>query len=844
MNMQPTAAPSVLLQLRNDARALAGASLAVILATLATTFAPPSSAADAQGASSATPTSELATVVVTARRMSENLQQVPVAVTALTQDSISQSGNFAAQDLTQKVPNLNVETGLDGNTTFAIRGQSATFGALFPSVVAYFAEVPLFRVTEGQLYDLDNIQILRGPQGTLFGRVTDGGDILLAPQKPTNDLAGYVETKLGNYNLRDFDGALNIPLIEDKLLFRAAFDVNRRDGYVTNINNGVKLGDVDYDSFRLGLTIKPVENFENYTVFSYSTANETGTPFELSKVNPTSTTSTLAGFFLSPLCNITCAAGVAAPFTAGLQAALAQQQARGPWQAAVGNPLYGSDWGIYNKRTEIYAVNTTSWHLSEALTFRNIAGYTYFKDPFGVDLSGTSFRPTGTAAPFNGNYIGIFNSLAPGDNTKQHLSEEFQASGTLASDLKYTLGTYWEWEKTPGESEAYNTELFLLQQAVVQYTQTTSQAYYGQMAYDLHDILPGLKLDGGVRYTQDTAHSQNAQYLSFGGVNLVNGVPVNGQCLTAAELAVSFPGAVANPGCEHLQTKSDAVTYTAGLDYDVTQQAMVYAKVSRGYRPGGFNAVAGSAFSFAFQPEYDVSVEGGVKADYNLGPVEARTDVALFHDDYTKIQKTVISPATPTSPGSAGITNGPQATIQGIELEQTFIPVKGLTITLAWGYTDAHYQNHLSAAQFALDCPANPATTGNVGFCPLNLLNDTPRNTLNASAHYTLPLDASVGEVSFGGSLYYRSSKAVTDTSYLNPEAVLPPLTLLNLDASWKNLMGQPIDASVFVTNATNKVYVQGMQALSQFSSIGISSSDYGPPRMFGVSFRYHFGPK
>ena len=133
-------------------------------------------------------------IIVTARRKAESLQTVPIAVTAVGQDVLTRTGSFSPLDIAQIAPGIRT-SGSSGNRSdvaYSIRGQGITFGNIFPSVIPYFAEVPI--VTEfstGSFFDLENIQILRGPQGVRFGRVTDGGAVLVQPKKPTNDLGGF-----------------------------------------------------------------------------------------------------------------------------------------------------------------------------------------------------------------------------------------------------------------------------------------------------------------------------------------------------------------------------------------------------------------------------------------------------------------------------------------------------------------------------------------------------------------------------------------------------------------------------------------------------------------------------
>src|SRR5262249_4568491 len=159
---------------------------------------------------------------------------------------------------TQHVPGLTVTVNGAAASrdvvTYNIRGQSYVSFTLFPAVITYFNEVPVNQVLAGMFFDLDQVQVLRGPQGVLFGRVTDGGNVMLGPKLPQNRFDASVGVKVGNYNLRTFDGMVNMPIVADHVLARAAVEIGRRDGYTKNLFNDVDLDDVAYESYRLGLT--------------------------------------------------------------------------------------------------------------------------------------------------------------------------------------------------------------------------------------------------------------------------------------------------------------------------------------------------------------------------------------------------------------------------------------------------------------------------------------------------------------------------------------------------------------------------------------------------------------
>ena len=170
-------------------------------------------------------------IVVTARRREEKLQTVPVAVTAFTAADIQNKQIESSSDLQHYVPSLSSSQQSRDEQVFYLRGQGPNGGSGgSPGVIAYFSEVPFTGSGPGIYFDLDNLQVLRGPQGMLFGQNTTGGAVLFEPKHPTDSYEGYVQLTLGNYNREGVEAAVNIPIIEDKLLVRIAGSKETRDG--------------------------------------------------------------------------------------------------------------------------------------------------------------------------------------------------------------------------------------------------------------------------------------------------------------------------------------------------------------------------------------------------------------------------------------------------------------------------------------------------------------------------------------------------------------------------------------------------------------------------------------
>ena len=262
--------------------ALAGSALTAI-------WAMPAMAQDSQGGEDEASGND---IIVTARRVEERLQDVPISITVYNQEAIASRNITNAADLATYTPSLSVNTRYGPEkAAFAIRGFVQDF-ATAPSVGVYFADVVGPRgsstttagngVTVGNLFDLQNVQVLKGPQGTLFGRNTTGGAVLLVPNRPTGKLEGYIEGSAGNYDMWRVQGVVNVPFSET-FKVRLGVDHMKRQGY---LNNKSPVGprdfnNTDYISARLSILAELAPNLENYTIGSYTNSDNNGTTFKV-----------------------------------------------------------------------------------------------------------------------------------------------------------------------------------------------------------------------------------------------------------------------------------------------------------------------------------------------------------------------------------------------------------------------------------------------------------------------------------------------------------------------------------------------------------------------------------
>ena len=240
---------------------------------------PQASAADAGGE---------ADIIVTAQRREERAQDVPIVISAFSSERLDQLDVNEPQDLYGTVPSLvvgNQGTSSREAQSFTIRGQATGYQSS-PAVQIYLNEVPLIAASNlglqggpGLLVDLENVQVLSGPQGTLFGRNTTGGAVLYVPRKPTNNFEGYVEGGVGNLDLLTMEGAINIPIVSDKLLVRVVGAHQSRRGYTKDIVWNKWRDDVNWYSGRVGITFKPTDRFDNYLMLFGSKSSNNGAVF-------------------------------------------------------------------------------------------------------------------------------------------------------------------------------------------------------------------------------------------------------------------------------------------------------------------------------------------------------------------------------------------------------------------------------------------------------------------------------------------------------------------------------------------------------------------------------------
>ena len=726
---------------------------------------------------------ELQEVLVTARRREENLQHVPLSVTVLSGSEITRQAIVSPADLNAFVPSLAVvnTTVMRDSAKYVIRGQGqAPYGAE-PAVVTYFDEAPTVSTGPGLLFDLENVQVLNGPQGTLFGRNTTGGAILLQSRRPGNDFGGYGKVTLGNYQLRRFELGVDLPIVRDRVLLRLAADVNKRQGYTIDLGNGRRYDGRNYQAYRASLTLKPFDGLRNDTVVNYARSDGTMGGAILVSLDPQS--------------------GVAQ--IPAVAQAFAEYKARG---VRVDRSAEPDD---FQRIRSFGVTNITTYDATSFLTFKNVLAYRLFEYNSMSDVDGT-LAPLvdGVATP----YWGSGGDTEPSSRT---FTEEFQIQGrALNNALNWLLGAYYEHIQPESDTNKDVFTQFFVGPLVLQsLKRDTSKAVFGQATYDFSTWAPGLKLTGGLRYTADERSQQSSNYLSSApGFNAV--------------VACTF--AVVTPNCTATNAaKFHGLTGNVSIDYQVTRGVLLYGTVRRGYKSGGFNAASPSPTDRVFAPEFVTDYEIGAKTDFHIGDAPARLNIALFRSDLRDYQENGVIFDAPSGQLLTITRNVGQARFQGVEIEGQMRPVEGLSLSGSYSHLDARFIRNTF----------NGLDLRNIPF------QGAPKNKFTITADYRTPIGASIGTLDLSATYSYQSrvffAVPLVPVDH-DPQAGQSGYGLLNLRASLENIGGSGVDVSVFANNLTNKAYKVFENDI--YDLAGFSSALFGEPRTFGVSLGYRFG--
>ena len=764
-------------------RGRAGLIAALLAGTAPAWAQDPVPAASAAPNSVATSGDGLTDIIVTARRREESAQSIPVAVTAFGADALAALSVRTVGDVATITPNLSRQAGPTGGNDafFYIRGvgQFDSNPANDPGVGVYIDGVYYARL-QGASVDADDIarvEVLRGPQGTLFGRNTIGGAINITTIDPGDHLAFTGRVTGGSRNRIDGFGAVDLAA-SDQFGVRLSLASRNQDGWGKNVYTGKTFGDIHNLQGRVKAVWKPDSDIKFTLAADYLRARGTTTQTILTGTNPGA--GQIPG--TSPL-------GVPFP----------------PDFLADTSSDIDKNFSSVDPRNDLdnYTVSgTLDWHLS-GVDVQAIVAYRRVKQFVNNDFDATGYR-------FYDNFF---------DTRSNQFSAELHLSGKSFHDrLTWLVGAY-----AFNEDIKHNNAICLggnlggpfafarnaggcIQNNQRFKLSVTNMAVFGQASLALTDTL---SLTGGGRYTSERKRQSFDFYIdNSAGVFSFFGFPPLGYIPT---LSPNNP----NVG---IPTSYGATfnkfTPKAGIEWKPITDVLVYGSWSRGFKSGGFNgrpspnASGGFNRIDAFGPETLESFEIGVKSEFLDRRV--RLNVAGFHSNYRGIQLLVLDPQS----GFFNNANAGNARINGFEAELTARPLKPLTLYANVGYTDAHYTS------------VNPLA---LGITTDSRLPTTPKWNYAVGGDYRFDL-GHAGSLDGRADWTYRSSVYYGATN--EPLEFQRGYGLLNLRVQWTDA-SERFSLAAFGLNVTNKRTISSAQDVRQ--ALGVAFATISPPAEWGV---------
>lgn len=804
----------------------------------------------ALGLSAETPTAlaqtgALEEVVVTARRREESLQETPVAVTALGSDTLRDAGVRNLAQLNQIVPNIEVSSA-NGTAPLAniyIRGvgQRNTGPNIDSGVGIYIDGVYVGRPDGALLdiYDIQSVQVLRGPQGTLFGKNTTGGALVFTTNRPGEEFEASVGGRLGNYDRYDGNFMVNVPLT-DTLFTRLTGSSVNSDGYIKNRFDGEKYMNEDRQAANWQTRFVPQDALTIDLNLNWGRTDQTMRPQKCLPVPgykgwQAELFNTLAivpatGRTINDFCQDAADAGDANTVISDL----------------------GGDYFAENKGSSL----TASWDLNENLSLKSITAWRYTKAEQDDELDHT-------AIPFLHRTQGVHPHGQPRE-TDQY-SQEFQVTGTAVDNrLNYVAGAYWFNEKTEGETTV--TFLGPFDPALAGWFYLNAPS--AELEADNDAVAAFAQLEWlwteqwrttlGLRSTEEERKLERTRYQLIPDTIDANGgtvVPLFGN----SGLYNRDPGFVYNPRFEYAfldrtdRSNSDnALTPMASVQYLVDgvegiDAGTVYLTYSEGFLSGGVSeAPTGDLENF--EPEEVKNWELGFKLD--LLDSNLRLNGALYYSDYKDRQLTSVIINPETKAIAPDTINAAKSTIQGFELETIWFPVERLQLMFNLTLNDGSIDEFMDT-QVTLADPSIPAEAGcnradltfvQVDSCPNDRSDENlprlPEQTYYLAAEYSF--DTAIGTVAPRIQFSYKSdidycfdSASCRSGLWLEDEQrdLSARVTWISKDEKWVG--------AVYGNNLTDEDYYVGGIALVESQGAGAFAA--ATPTTYGVELKYTF---
>jgi iron complex outermembrane receptor protein len=753
----------------------------------------PALAEPADASSNAAPTAGLEEIVVTAQRREENLQHAAISVTAVSGADLSDAGAIKIQDLTQLVPSLQVTTAAGPYPLFYLRGVGNFNGNGFSdSAVAYNLDgvyVARPSSTQGNFFDLNRVEILKGPQGTLYGRNATGGAINVITNKPTGDFGGEATIDFGNYDTKNINAVLNVPF-SPTLAARLAVQSTYHEGYLSDGTD-----DENGKAARLQVRFTPNDQFTVNTSADYYHQGGKGPG------------STLLQAGVSGFVDGNPRIGNTSP----------------PINAIYSNTLYflaGNTFGPLLDKTLV--INPVPTNIQQGNDYWGLSATAEWKTGAGTLTVIPAYRHS--SLDFVSGSPGFL--IAQRETDKQG-SVEARFASTTTDPLTYLAGVYFLDEKI-GTRAIYDQQYNESTQA---YDLTTkSYAAFGRLSYAATDRL---RLVGGVRFTDDQK--------SMNGTLNSSAVLCPGAFIpppAGPQFCFGGVGQITVPNPPLVQSPSDSwkeTTWRASVEYDAAPASLLYAAVETGFKAGGFFFTNDNP---TYQPEKLTAYSIGSKNRFldNKLQLNAEAFYWLYKDQQ-------ISHVGQDSAGEVVFptNNVGKAPLKGVELEGQYL-ITATTLFMAdLELLDAKYDDYVySVPNFGVPpttgCPYTPLAGGKY---QINCSGKTPPQAPKRSFNFGLQQTIPIGDVSVVADVRtHYQSETLTGLEFAAIE-MQDSYWMTDASLGVHGLHDRWIAAG-YINNISDTTVIQGTfpHALAGFA---LTSATLRPPRTYGVRLTVKF---
>ena len=769
---------------------------------LAGLFAPTQAMADAAAGPAAGAPIQVEEVVVTSRRRNETVQSTPLSVTAISPSQLKAAGAPDIRDLAGRAPDLVIDPVNAGPSAAAISIRGISFEDIeksFDPAVGVLIDDVYIGTNTGQLtdtFDLQAVEVLRGPQGTLFGRNTIGGVVRIQRTRPTGQLGGDFDLVYGDYGRLEGHAVLNLPKVADQLSTKLFFSSREVDGFYHNVTLNKDTPKTDVKRFGATFLWQPNAKLDANLTIEHA--------IERSQTDQ------------APLSSAAFGDSICLPlqlfgFT-GYQPAPAAECSR----TINGKDLYttySNKLGVANNDEDDITLQV-GYDLGNDLKLTSVTAYRRNKEHVTQDFDSTS--------------INFFDTVR--DQTYDQFSQELRLSGKYGKTVDYVLG-----------------------------------AYYFDSSYDLHQLtnygvdLGVLILSAPISFQgQQFAHHESKSYAAFGDVNWAFmdrwRLTVGGRYTSDEK---SLNNHYAGSFTSHASKSWSEFTPKASIDYKPTDESLLYASYSRGFRSGGYNGRSATLTSSTtpYNPETVDAYEIGAKTEWF--DRRLTVNVAYFDTEYQNKQEEVVSKTPPGSPNPQEtlVSNAASAKIKGAELDLQARPTAALTLRGTLGVIDAKYDNF--KAQDAtygaslglvddlsgLTLRRAPRATGGAGF---DYKVELPfgRVTWTTDYRYLAAHETSISRAP-GTGIWTCPPGAVTSAGCTFAKAVNDPrahavaTNIIDMSISIDHDVpaGGQLRLTAFVRNLTDERGLAGALPVAGLFTFGTGR----PPKTVGVQIGYRF---